>query len=146
VYKIEDLSRVYAMGRVNVVALDHVSFNVTDGDMLAVMGRSGSGKSTLLKQIGMLDRPTSGRVIFQNDEVTRLSENQRSKLRLQYLGYVFQEYALLSELTAHQNVYLPGMMLGQKGTDFKQRATELQTTIRKSFPAANNSVSPSPVP
>jgi putative ABC transport system ATP-binding protein len=125
VYKIENLSRVYVMGRVNVKALDGVSFTVPNGDMLAIMGRSGSGKSTLLKQIGMLDRPTSGSVTFQDDEVTRLPENQRARLRLQYLGYVFQEYALLGELTAHQNVYLPGMMLGQKDTDFKRRATEL---------------------
>ena len=124
-YKIEDLSRVYVMGRVNVKALDGVSFTVPNGDMLAIMGRSGSGKSTLLKQIGMLDRPTSGCVTFQDDEVTRLPESQRARLRLQYLGYVFQEYALLGELTAHQNVYLPGMMLGQKDTGFKRRATEL---------------------
>lgn len=124
-YKIEDLSRIYVMGRVNVKALDGVSFTVPDGDMLAIMGRSGSGKSTLLKQIGMLDRPTSGSVTFQHDEVTRLPESQRARLRLQYLGYVFQEYALLGELTAHQNVYLPGMMLGLKNTDFKRRATEL---------------------
>jgi len=125
VYKIEDLSREYVMGRVNVKALDRVSFTVSDGDMLAVMGRSGSGKSTLLKQIGMLDRPTSGSITFDRDEVTSLPEGKRAKLRLQYLGYVFQEYALLGELTAHQNVYLPGMMLGQKGIDFKHRAIEL---------------------
>ncbi|MDO8579205.1 MAG: ABC transporter ATP-binding protein [Dehalococcoidales bacterium] len=124
-YKIEDLSRIYVMGRVNVKALDGVSFAVPDGDMLAIMGRSGSGKSTLLKQIGMLDRPTSGSVTFQHDEVTRLPESKRARLRLQYLGYVFQEYALLGELTAHQNVYLPGMMLGLRNTDFKRRATEL---------------------
>lgn len=113
------------MGRVSVKALDGVSFVVPDGDMLAIMGRSGSGKSTLLKQIGMLDRPTSGRVLFEHDEVTGLPENRRAGLRLQYLGYVFQEYALLGELTAHQNVYLPGMMLGGKNTDYKRRAGEL---------------------
>jgi putative ABC transport system ATP-binding protein len=125
VYKIENLSRVYGMGPAIVTALDNVSFTVNEGDMLAIMGRSGSGKSTLLKQIGMLDRPSSGTVMFQNDEVTRLPENRRARLRLQYLGYVFQEYALLGELTAHQNVYLPGMMLGQKDIDFKKRALEL---------------------
>ena len=124
-YKIEELCRIYAMGRVNVKALDGVSFVVPDGDMLAIMGRSGSGKSTLLKQIGMLDRPTSGSVTFQHDEVTRLPESKRARLRLQYLGYVFQEYALLGELTSHQNVYLPVMMRGQKDTGFKRRAAEL---------------------
>lgn len=124
-YKIEELSKIYLMGRVRVKALDYVSFTVVDGDMVAVMGRSGSGKSTLLKQIGLLDRPTSGRVLFDDKEVTRLPESKRAQLRLQYLGYVFQEYALLGELTAHQNVYLPGMMLGRKNIDYKQRAEEL---------------------
>ena len=124
-YIVQDLSKIYVMGRVSVKALDGVSFAVPDGDMLAIMGRSGSGKSTLLKQIGMLDRPTSGSVLFERDEVTGLSENKRAELRLQYLGYVFQEYALLGELTAHQNVYLPGMMLGDKDIDYKRRAGEL---------------------
>lgn len=124
-YKIEELSKIYAMGRVRVKALDAVSFIIPDGDMLTVMGRSGSGKSTLLKQIGMLDRPTSGRVLFEDEEITGLPESKRAQLRLQYLGYVFQEYALLGELTAHQNVYLPGMMLGRKNVDYRQRAGEL---------------------
>ena len=124
-YTIQELSKIYAMGRVDVKALDGVSFVVPDGDMLAIMGRSGSGKSTLLKQIGMLDRPTSGRVSFEHEEVTGLPESKRARLRLQYLGYVFQEYALLDELTAHQNVYLPGMMLDGRDTNYKRRAVEL---------------------
>ncbi len=124
-YKIQKLSRVYGTGKVAVNALDDVSFTVPDGDMLAVMGRSGSGKSTLLKQIGLLDRPTSGIITFDQEDVTHLPEGKRAKLRLQYLGYVFQEYALLGELTAHQNVYLPGMMLGSKDMDFRRRASEL---------------------
>src|SRR3989338_4159891 len=124
-YTIQELSKIYIMGRVSVKALDGVSFVVPDGDMLAIMGRSGSGKSTLLKQIGMLDRPTSGRVLFEHDEVTGLPENKRARLRLQYLGYVFQEYALLDELTAHQNVYLTGMMLDGRDTNYKRRAVEL---------------------
>ncbi len=113
------------MGRVSVKALDGVSFDVPDGDMLAIMGRSGSGKSTLLKQLGMLDRPTSGRVLFEQEDVARLGESRRARLRLQYVGYVFQEYALLSELTAHQNVYLPGMMVRIKDADYRKRAKEL---------------------
>ncbi len=124
-YKIEELSKIYVMGRVRVKALDAVSFLIPDGEMLGLAGRSGSGKSTLLKQIGLLDRPTSGRVFFEDREVTKLTEGKRARLRLQYLGYVFQEYALLGELTAHQNVYLPGMMLGLKNIDYKQRAKEL---------------------
>jgi len=127
-YKIQDLSKIYTMGHVDVKALDGVSFTVPDGDMLAVMGRSGSGKSTLLKQIGMLDQPTSGHIFFEDEEVTRVPERERARLRLQYVGYVFQEYALLGELTAHQNVYLPGMMLGNN-KDYKKHAEELLALV-----------------
>ena len=88
------------------------------------MGRSGSGKSTLLRQMGLIDHPTSGNIIFNRKDVTKLSEGERAKLRLGYLGYVFQEYALLGELTTLQNVYLPGMMLNG-GVDYKSRAREL---------------------
>jgi putative ABC transport system ATP-binding protein len=88
------------------------------------MGRSGSGKSTLLRQMGLIDRPTSGKILFDGKDVTNLPEGERAKLRLNYLGYVFQEYALLGELTTLQNVYLPGMMLNGTGT-YKNHAREL---------------------
>ncbi len=124
-YVIERVTKTYHMGKVEVTALDGVSMAVADGDMLAIMGRSGSGKSTLLRQMGLLDRPTSGSVLFGDQEVTQLSEPERARLRLTCLGYVFQEYALLGELTAHQNVYLPGMMLGKPGVNYRRRAREL---------------------
>jgi len=72
-----------------------------------------------------LDRPSEGEIVLDGAVVTRLSDTARGMLRLQHLGYVFQEYALLAELTAHENVYLPGMMLGEKGIDFRKRAKEL---------------------
>jgi putative ABC transport system ATP-binding protein len=127
-YKIDGLSKIYGIGKVSIKALDNISFSVPEGEMLAIMGRSGSGKSTLLRQMGLLDRPTSGSILFNKGEATRLSEGKRSELRLKYMGYVFQEYALLMELTAHQNVYLPGMMLG-KGVDYKERARELLALV-----------------
>jgi putative ABC transport system ATP-binding protein len=117
------------MGNVKVKALDGVSFSMVGGDMLAIMGKSGSGKSTLLRQMGLLDMPTRGRIFLGRYNVTRLPEGQRARLRLKYLGYVFQEYALLGELTAHQNVYLPGMMLGGGGRDYKKHAVELLKTV-----------------
>jgi putative ABC transport system ATP-binding protein len=124
-FEVSELTKIYHVGGVQLRALDGVSFSVPDGDMLAVMGRSGSGKSTLLRQMGLLDRPTSGSIVFDKKEVTGLSEGERAGLRLRRMGYVFQEYALLGELTAHQNVYLPGMMLGDGSVDHKQRAMEL---------------------
>ncbi len=128
-FEIQDLSKIYSMGEVKVKALDSVSFDVPDGDMLAVMGRSGSGKSTLLRQIGLLDKPTSGKIFLDGRDMTSLGEGERSRLRLKYLGYVFQEYALLGELTAHQNVYLPGMMIGARGNHYKERAIDLLTLV-----------------
>lgn len=124
-YEVYELSKIYDIGKVKIKALDGISFAVPDGDIFAITGRSGSGKSTLLRQMGLLDRPTSGSVFFERKEVTKLPEGDRTKLRLRYMGYVFQEYALLGELTAHQNVYLPGMMLGERGNDYKERAKKL---------------------
>ena len=124
-FEIKNLIKIYDLGTVKVRALDEVSFTVPIGEMVCIMGKSGSGKSTLLRQLGLLDRPTSGEIIFEEKIVTKMSDISRALLRLNYLGYVFQEYALLAELTAHENVYLPGMMLGAKGIDFRKRAKEL---------------------
>jgi putative ABC transport system ATP-binding protein len=123
--EVRNLSKIYGLGEVQVRALDDVSFTIADGDMVCIMGKSGSGKSTLLRQLGLLDRPSQGEIVLDGEVVTELSDTVRGMLRLQHLGYVFQEYALLAELTAHENVYLPGMMLGEKGIDFRERAREL---------------------
>jgi len=123
--EVKKLSKIYGLGEVQVRALDDVSFTIAEGDMVCIMGKSGSGKSTLLRQLGLLDRPSEGEIVLDGEIVTRLSDTARGVLRLQHLGYVFQEYALLAELTAHENVYLPGMMLGEKGIDFRERAKEL---------------------
>jgi putative ABC transport system ATP-binding protein len=123
-YEIKELTKIYNMDKVGVTALNSISFFVPDATILSIMGRSGSGKSTLLRQMGLLDRPTSGSIIFDGKDVTSLPEGERAKLRLGYLGYVFQEYALLGELTTLQNVYLPGMMLNGAGR-YKNRAREL---------------------
>ena len=123
-YEIKELTKIYHMDKVKVIALNAVSFVVPDAAIVSIMGRSGSGKSTLLRQMGLLDSPTIGSIIFDGKDVTALSEGERAKLRLGYLGYVFQEYALLGELTTLQNVYLPGMMLNGAGS-YKNRAGEL---------------------
>ena len=128
-FEIHSLYKIYTMGKVQVKALNGVSFSVDKGDMVCIMGKSGSGKSTLLRQLGLLDRPTSGEIILDDIDVTKLSDGARATLRLHDLGYVFQEYALLAELTAHENVYLPGMMLGRQGTDFRERARELLALV-----------------
>lgn len=121
--EVKQLCKVYRLGNVAVNALSDVSFSVPEGCMVCVTGKSGSGKSTMLRQLGLLDYPTSGQIYLNGEEVTRLANNARAHLRLNYLGYVFQEYALLYELTAQENVYLPAMMLGK--SNYKKRAREL---------------------
>jgi putative ABC transport system ATP-binding protein len=123
--EVRKLGKIYGLGEVQVRALDDISFTIADGDMVCIMGKSGSGKSTLLRQLGLLDTPSEGEIVLDDQVVTKLSDTERGMLRLQHLGYVFQEYALLAELTAHENVYLPGMMLGEKDIDFRKRAEEL---------------------
>lgn len=122
---VKNLTRIYKLGKVEVKALVDVSVGVDEGDVTCIMGKSGSGKSTLLRQLGLIDRPTSGQILLDGQDVTKLSDSARSRLRLEYLGYIFQEFALLPELTAHENVYLPGMMLAEKSVDYRGRAKEL---------------------
>jgi putative ABC transport system ATP-binding protein len=93
------------------------------------MGKSGSGKSTLLHMLGLIDTPTSGTVYFKNKDVSKLSEARRSKIRLAQMGFVFQEYALLPELTALENVYLPASMLGKWSKEYEERAVTLLDSV-----------------
>lgn len=129
---IKNLTKIYKQGEVETIALNDVSFKVEKGKMIALMGKSGSGKSTLLRQLSLIDKPNSGRIIINRREVIGTTEKIRSKLRLETLGYVFQEYALLPELTALENVYLPAMMLGKRGVDYKERAMELLDIVNLS--------------
>jgi putative ABC transport system ATP-binding protein len=123
--RVQNVSKVYTLGKVKVEALRDVSFDVEAGAMVCITGRSGSGKSTLLRQLSLIDRPTTGRVVMDDHDVVSLSESKRSKLRLARLGYVFQEYALIPELTAEENVFLPAMMCGRKSKDYRSRARTL---------------------
>lgn len=111
VIRVENISRTYLMGEVQVPALRGVSLTVHTGDFLIITGRNGSGKSTFLHQIGLLDRPDTGRVFLAGKDVTGMHEKERAEIRLRDLGYIFQEFALISELTALENVMLPAMML-----------------------------------
>ncbi len=122
--EVKELSKIYQLGDVHVNALSGVTLKVASGEMICIMGKSGSGKSTLLRQLGLIDFPTSGSIFLEGTDVTRLAERKRSLLRLEHLGYVFQEYALIPELTALENVYLPAMMLGTHN-DYRKRANEV---------------------
>lgn len=125
---VADISRTYRMGELEVPAIKGISLTVQEGDFVIVTGRNGSGKSTLLHQLGLLDRPDSGKIYLEGQEVTGMREKDRSMLRLRSLGYIFQEFALLAELTALENVMLPAMML-EKTSDCRRRAKELLETV-----------------
>jgi len=107
-----NLSRTYTMGKVQVQALNNVTLDIRRGEFAAIMGKSGSGKSTLLHQLGLLDTPTEGEITIDGIEISGLSESEKTRFRLEKFGYVFQEYAILPEMTALENVYLPAMALG----------------------------------
>ncbi len=112
IIEVKDLVKYYMTGDVITKALKGVSFKVYKGEFLGIMGPSGSGKSTTLHQLGLLDHPTSGKIIIDGVDVTKLSEIERSYFRLKKLGYVFQQYRNIPELTALENVFLPLRMLG----------------------------------
>ena len=111
IIRTEGISRVYSSGGVSVKAIDNISFEVMHGDFIMITGRNGSGKSTLLHQLALLDLPDVGEIFIEGEKTTHLSEKKRMDFRLNRLGYIFQEYALIAELTALENVMLPAMML-----------------------------------
>jgi putative ABC transport system ATP-binding protein len=110
--RIEDVTKTYWMGDVEVQALRGVSFDVQDGEMVAIMGPSGSGKSTLMNILGVLDQPTSGRYIIDDEEVSNMSEAQMAEIRNRKIGFVFQSFNLLPKLSALANVELPMLYSG----------------------------------
>lgn len=105
--KIEDITKIYRMGDTDVHALDGVSIHIRPHEFVSIIGPSGSGKSTLMNMIGCLDVPTSGKYWIDGVEVSKMSDNQLADLRNQKIGFIFQQYNLLSKLTAFENVELP---------------------------------------
>lgn len=106
------ISRTYTHGDVQTHALKSTTISIVAGEFVSIIGKSGAGKSTLMYQLSLLDRPTTGTLTVRGTDVLKLSERERTEFRLNYLGYVFQDYALVPELTAEENVALPLLMLG----------------------------------
>jgi len=111
--ELENITKVYQMGKVNVVALNDVSLNIEDGEMVAIIGASGSGKSTLMNLIGFLDKPTIGQYTFEGIDTSRMNDNKLAEMRNKRVGFVFQEYALISRVNAIANVELPLIYAGK---------------------------------
>jgi putative ABC transport system ATP-binding protein len=126
--KVVDLKKVYGKGATATHALKGVSLQVNSGEFVAIMGRSGSGKSTLLHLLGLLDAPTGGEIYIDEKNVLELSSEQQANFRLSQLGYVFQEFSLLTEMTVLENVYIPAVCLGRQD-HYRQRAREILESV-----------------
>jgi putative ABC transport system ATP-binding protein len=124
IIEVDDIRKTYYLGEISVNALNGISLSIKDGEFFIITGRNGSGKSTLLHQLGLLDHPDSGSIVFGGRDVTIMSERERAAMRVRELGYIFQEYALMAELTALENVMLPAMMINPR-KECKARALDL---------------------
>jgi putative ABC transport system ATP-binding protein len=125
----KEVTRIFRMGEIEVKALRGVSLKIKRGEFVAIMGSSGSGKSTFLNQLGLLDIPTSGAVIINSVDTSKMSEKEKGNFRLHNLGYVFQDYALLPELSAIENVYLPLMMQGKSKEECQNAASAVLIAV-----------------
>ncbi len=125
VLKLEDLSKSYSLGKRNVQALSNLNLQVNKGEFVAIMGPSGSGKTTLLNVLGCLDKPTGGRVLLDEVDVTKLPERELYRIRRSKIGFVFQTFNLLPYLNARENVELPTECTKKSKSERKQRASEL---------------------
>jgi putative ABC transport system ATP-binding protein len=119
------VTRVYQMGANLVTALDHVDVSVDEGEFVAIQGTSGSGKSTLLNLLGGLDRPTTGEVLFDSNPLGPLTKKQMARYRRDSVGMIFQNFNLITTMTAAENVRLALAFGGVRGTERRQRAGEL---------------------
>ena len=123
--KITDLTRFYQNGEIAVKALNGVSFKIKKGEMVAIMGPSGSGKSTLMHLLGCLDRPTSGQYLLDNHDVSALADDQLAEIRNKHIGFVFQQFNLLSRTSILHNVEAPLIYNGTRKNKRQELAKEL---------------------
>jgi putative ABC transport system ATP-binding protein len=122
ILQVNDLKKTYGKGDTTVVALDGVSLAVEKGEFVAIVGASGSGKSTLMHLIGGVDRPTSGNVVVDNNEIYRLNESELAIFRRRNIGLIYQFYNLIPTLTAEENIMLPRLLDNRKPDEGKLRA------------------------
>ncbi|MEE9170831.1 MAG: ABC transporter ATP-binding protein [bacterium] len=120
-----NLKKVYTTEEVETTALNNINVEVKEGEFVAMMGPSGCGKSTLLNLLGLLDNPTDGEYYFFDHEVSDYSERQRANLRKSNIGFVFQSFNLIDELTVFENIELPLLYLGYSTSDRKGRVNEV---------------------
>ncbi len=119
ILKVDNLTKIYGKGETKVVALDHVSFTVEKGEFVAIVGASGSGKSTLLHLIGGVDRPTSGKIYIDNEDISSYNDDKLAIFRRRQVGLIYQFYNLIPILNVEENITLP-LLLDNKEVDTKK--------------------------
>ena len=127
--QIRDLTKHYVLKSETVRALRGVSFDIPEGDYVAIMGPSGSGKSTLLNLLGCLDRPTSGSFMLGNDDVAQMTDDELSGIRASRIGFVFQSYNLIAQLSVVENIEVPLYYMGRLNRESRQRSTDLAAMV-----------------
>jgi putative ABC transport system ATP-binding protein len=127
--RMENLSKDYHLGSGTVHALRNVSLDISQGELLAIMGTSGSGKSTLLNLLGCLDRPTAGRLLLGSDDISRLGDDQLSEIRASRIGFVFQSFNLIQQLTVMENIQVPLYYQGRMARQANERCRQLAEMV-----------------
>ncbi|MDY6799714.1 MAG: ABC transporter ATP-binding protein [Bacteroidota bacterium] len=130
--KTNDLVKVFRTDEVETTALNKVNLNIDNGEFVAIMGPSGCGKSTLLNIIGLLDNPTAGELYFLDQEVSKYTERQRTNLRKSNIGFVFQSFNLIDELTVYENVELPLLYLKMPSSERKEKVEAVLERMKMS--------------
>ena len=133
--KVSNLSKVFRTEEIETTALNGVSFEIKDGEFVAIMGPSGCGKSTLLNILGLLDNPTEGSYQFGETEVAKLKEKDRTKFRKGNIGFIFQSFNLIDELSVYENIELPLRYLDIPSSERKARVTEMMKRMNISHRA-----------
>ena len=120
-----DLTKIYTTGQIELIALDKFSTEFKTGELISVVGQSGSGKSTLLNLLGTLDRPTSGKIIIDGIDTTKMNNNELAVLRNEKIGFIFQSFNLISRTTVMKNIEMPAISKGSDPNIRKKKVTEL---------------------
>lgn len=137
IIEVTNIKKSFTDGDTTVEVLKGISLSVNEGEFVAIMGRSGAGKSTLLYQLSLLDIPTEGTIHLVGSLMDNLSNSQKTKFRLRELGYVFQDYSLLPELTALENIMVPLLMQGSSKSSAKKRAEAALLSVNLANRASN---------
>jgi putative ABC transport system ATP-binding protein len=127
--KTVNLKKVYRTEEVETTALNNVNVNLNEGEFVAIMGPSGCGKSTLLNVVGLIDSPSDGEYYFKDEEVSGFNERRRAIIRKHNIGFIFQSFNLIDELTVYENIELPLLYLGMRSRQRKDRVMEVMENM-----------------